>query len=307
MNPAGTTLGHRQLFILPSRHGLMFTVLLFVMLLLAINYENGLVYGITFLLGSMGVTSLIYTQRNLYRLTISANPPPPCFAGDDAVFTLTVSNNRDLPRYSVVLETLRRRRVGGIAFAQVNVGRHETAYAELSVPAQTRGYLKLPPLLVSSTYPLGLAYCWSRRIELEERCLVYPCPFGQRPLPQTGGEVGQESQGLQGEGDDFHGLREYRRGDPPGHIAWKALARGQGMYTKQFTGGTASVWLDWAMLPGLDTEGRLSQLCSWLLEAEQQGLRYGLRLPDQQLAPAHGPEHEHRCLKALALFARAPA
>jgi len=53
---------------------------------------------------------------------------------------------------------------------------------------------------------------------------------------------------------------------------------------------------------GLDVETRLSQLCRWVLDAEQAGQRYGLRLPGTTLTPDHGPAHQQACLAALAAF-----
>jgi uncharacterized protein (DUF58 family) len=106
-------------------------------------------------------------------------------------------------------------------------------------------------------------------------------------------------------GDDFVGQREYARGDSPRHINWKAAARGQGWHTKQFGGGEPlAVWLDWAATNGPDTEARLSTLCRWVLDAEQRGMRYGLRLPGCRIEPSQGADHQHECLKALALFDR---
>jgi uncharacterized protein (DUF58 family) len=46
----------------------------------------------------------------------------------------------------------------------------------------------------------------------------------------------------------------------------------------------------------------LSRLCRMVLDAEEQGLSYGLRLPERQVEPAAGDAHKHRCLEALALF-----
>jgi uncharacterized protein (DUF58 family) len=117
------------------------------------------------------------------------------------------------------------------------------------------------------------------------------------------GQYDWRDHGRDPEGDDFLGLREFRAGDSPRHVSWKAAARGRGMLSKQFGGGyRSSVWLDWEQLPDLDEERRLRQLCRWVLDCEQAGVLYGLRLPQQMLAPACGEEHQHRCLAALALF-----
>lgn len=58
---------------------------------------------------------------------------------------------------------------------------------------------------------------------------------------------------------------------------------------------------DFAGLEGLDTESRLEQLSRWIVDAEARAERYGLALAGARIDPARGPEHRHRCLKALAL------
>ena len=40
----------------------------------------------------------------------------------------------------------------------------------------------------------------------------------------------------------------------------------------------------------------------WVLDAEAQGLRYGLRLPDGELPPGNGAAQRDECLRRLALF-----
>jgi len=64
-------LGTRQIYILPTRHGLLFTLVLVALALAAINYSNALAYLLTFLLASMAVVSLLHTQRNLLKLHVS--------------------------------------------------------------------------------------------------------------------------------------------------------------------------------------------------------------------------------------------
>jgi uncharacterized protein (DUF58 family) len=65
----------------------------------------------------------------------------------------------------------------------------------------------------------------------------------------------------------------------------------------------AELWLDWNQLPGnLDQEARLSRLTRWVLSADRDGLRYGLRLPAQELAPDAGEAHRLACLRELALY-----
>ncbi|MDP1956896.1 MAG: DUF58 domain-containing protein, partial [Rhodocyclaceae bacterium] len=107
--------------------------------------------------------------------------------------------------------------------------------------------------------------------------------------------------------EDFAGLKRHQPSDPPHHVAWKAVAR-QGpqatLQTKQVAGTAAqALVLDWAALPhNMAVETRLSVLTRWVQDTEAAGLSWGLRLPGQEIPQAHGPDHAHACLKALALY-----
>jgi len=306
------TLGRRQLYMLPTRHGLMFALVLLVLLLASINYANGLAYGLTFLLASLAVVSMLHTHRNLHKLTVAPGACHPVFAGEAAQFTVCLTNESGAPRYGLVIEQergparkgapwrLRRRS----AVARLDLAAGETACVALAVPAERRGWLAAPAFLVSTEFPLGLLYSWSRRIAFDQRGLVYPRPAPPTPLRAAAHEGAQpEPHARTGAGDDFAGLREYHAGDSPRHIHWKAVARGQGWYTKQFGGGAQTLlWLDWDTLEGFDTEARLAVLARWVLDTERACGRYGLKLPGTRIAPASGERHQHQCLAALALF-----
>jgi uncharacterized protein (DUF58 family) len=292
-------LGQRQLYILPTRAGLLYALVLLVLLLAGINYSSGLAYGLAFLLASLAVVTMLHTHRNLHRLQIAPAAAEPVFAGEAARFPLTVNNPQARARFGVRLEHGRRELA-----ARLDLAPQTTVTGELNVPAAARGYLPMPDFKVATLFPLGLFYAWSRRLRFDAPCLVYPKPAPFGALPDAEQPVdGASSPALAG--DDFVGQREYARGDSPRHINWKAAARGQGWYTKEFGGGEpAVVWLDWQATAGQDTEARLSILCRWVLDAEQRGLLYGLRLPAHSIEPAQGAAHQHECLKALALFGR---
>jgi uncharacterized protein (DUF58 family) len=175
------------------------------------------------------------------------------------------------------------------------------------MPAAKRGWLAAAPISVATRFPLGLLYSWSRRVVLDQICLVYPRPADPTPFRASPTESFESAQGFHAGGDDFIGVREFRPGDSPHHVDWKAGARGEGWHTKQFGGGyQASVWLDWDTLAGFDIETRLSMLTRWVLEAQRQGMLYGVRLPEQTVPPGNGEPHQHQCLKALALFGLKP-
>lgn len=292
-----TRLTRRQLYMLPTANGWLFGGLLLVLLMAALNYSNALAYALTFLLAAIAIVSMLYTHRNLLGLRVAAGAPRPVFVGEPATFPVSLHNAHGPARWRVCVEHDKR------ALERIDLQPGEQRSVRVEVPASTRGYLSAPAVLLSTRFPLDFFYAWSRRVELDQRCLVYPRPSTTALLPPNAGPPGWHDVGGQREGDDFIGLREYRRGDSPRHVSWKAVARGRGVLSKQFGGGyRASLWLDFDSFAGLPTEERLSHLCRWVLQCEQARVYYGLRLPGVAIGPAGGEEHQHRCLAALALF-----
>ena len=75
------------------------------------------------------------------------------------------------------------------------------------------------------------------------------------------------------------------------------------MQVKQFsTPAGEELWLDFSAAPDRTEEEKLARMARWVLDAESQGLRYGLRLPDGELLPNNGIAQRDECLRRIALF-----
>ena len=92
------TLERRRLYILPTRAGLAFTALLFLMLLAGLNYANSLALFLTFLLSGFALVSMQQCHRNLLGATLIAAHAPPVFAGAAATLHLRLGNRALQPR-----------------------------------------------------------------------------------------------------------------------------------------------------------------------------------------------------------------
>jgi uncharacterized protein (DUF58 family) len=298
--PGPVTLESSRIFILPTVSGLVFAMVLLVMLLGSINYTNNMGYMFTFLLGSMGLVSIFHTYRNLAGLRFSMGKTMPVFAGERAGFDIRVSSQSRHGHYAIELM------VAGEPPVTVDLEPGQEKSVTVYRSTKRRGHQPLGRWKVSSTVPLGLFCAWAH-LDLYGNCVVYPRPGPEHPVPQTAAYKPNQS-GDKGRGvDDFASFRPYRPGDSPRRLFWKAVAREQPLLVKQFGGDRADeLWLDWHDLHDLDTEARLSQLCRWVLDAEQNQLRYGLRLPGLQMEMGRGSEHQHLCLQALALFRLPP-
>ena len=286
----------RRLYILPTRDGLLFSLLLGALLLGAMNYSLSLAYLFTFLLAGIGVAGLIQTHRNLNGLGLRAGHVAPVFADQSARFVLHLDNPSNGNRYRIGIEHAD----GRTAYADVPA--RAGAELVLALVQARRGFHRPGRFALSTTYPLGLFRCWTV-LELDWGVLVYPRPAADS-LPFPGGDSADRAGQASRPGDEeFDGLREYRPGDSLKRIAWKTLAREQPPATKAFsTPVSRGLWLDWAQAPGSGIEARLSRLTRWLLDAEAAGLSYGLRLPARAFGPARGDAHLRACLEALARF-----
>jgi len=291
----------RRIFILPSRTGYFFAFVLLLLLLTSINYTLSLGFLLTFLLGGMVSISMLHTFRNLARLSISPGMVDPVFAGETAQFALVLSNP-SMPRFAVGV-TRAKIRVTVPQFGDIPLNAAATIYIPMA--AEKRGRMAVGRLEIFTEYPVGLFHAWSY-VDFGTSCLVYPRPDpGAGALPIDARSKSEGNIPIAGD-DDFQSLRTYKPGDTPRQIAWKALARGQGLLVKEFGSMTsADLWLDYDALAGIDVEQRLSRLTWWVLEAERAQLPYGLKLPGNSIAPARGKHHRDACLEALALFGAA--
>jgi len=289
------TLGQRRIFILPTRQGYAFALMLLLLLLASINYNLSLGFLLTFLLGSMAGVGMLHTWRNLAHLRLKPGRCEPVFAGETAAFAVTIESP-SLTRFAIGL----RRRGEEAVHGDVRV--EEPAALAIAVPTQRRGRIRCGRLEVFTRYPIGLFHAWSY-LEFDLSVTVYPRPDPTAGSPpNTGSDASEEGIPIAGD-EEFNMLRAYRAGDPPRQIAWKALAREQELLTKEFSAMASSeLWIDWNDARGPDVEARLSILVQWVLKAEEYGQAYGLRVPGTVVAADRGEAHRARCLETLALF-----
>lgn len=295
------TINRRRIYILPTRVGALFALLLLVMLLGATNYSNSLMFILTFTLVGLGLVCMHHTHRNLVNLELSPQRTEAVFAGSDALFPIRIRNPSRMTRYAIRLADQ------SATAPAADIAPQDDAELRLAVAAQRRGRLPAPRFSVETTFPLGLFRAWSYA-PLEAWCWVYPRPDAVRDLPPRRPEGSAQRGALQPGEEEFHSLRDYRPGDPIRRLHWKTLAReGQPMIKLFAAPGAQTLWLDWQRLPAMDDEMRLSRLCRWVLEADRLGHIYGLRLPGRVIEPGSGADHQRRCLEALALHPQAEA
>jgi uncharacterized protein (DUF58 family) len=293
------TLTQRNIYIVPSRAGLMFGVVLLLLLVVAINYQLSLGFALTFLLAGSAAASMQMTHGSLRGLTLHLKPLVPAFDGDAAVLEVVVTNP-GAARMGVGFGLDLGVRPIPLAYAEIPAQGQVSVH--LSWLAPHRGLHQLPVLRVESRYPFGLFRAWTIWRPAGHQW-IYPRPESPTPpWPQVEASQGDDRPAARtGSGTEFEGVRAYRRGDTLRQVVWKKAARTGELISRETAGAVQrELVLQWQQAQGLDTEARLSRLAAWVVAADAAGHLWGLVLPNAELAPDNGTLHRHAALRALA-------
>lgn len=287
------TLAYRHIYVLPTRFGAAFGVLLALMIVGGLNFNNNMTLLLGFFLAAVAQLTTLLAYRNLVGLRVEAIIAKPVFAGEFAGFRVILKNPEERDRFAI-------QTVSPESIDCKDLKAQNSEQFLLPQITTQRGWLSMEPFDIENRYPLGLFRAWSVIIPTA-RCLVYPKPaLNPPPLPKTG--RGDQGIAHQGEGEHFHGLREFQPGDPLKRIAWRASARHQKLYSRVMESPREDACeLNWYLMGSGDSEEKLAILTAWVLRAERLQIPYGLEMPGAGLPPDLGEEHRDACLKILAL------
>lgn len=304
---ASQTLGHRNIYVLPSAAGWMLGVTLLVLLVASINFQLNLGYALTFLLTGSALASLWMGHRNLRGLQLRLGTLNPVFQGERASVPI-VLQHRSAQRDGHGLSVALRRSQGALAWSHIDVAARQVQTVTLSSVPHQRGWHRVPRVVLESRFPLGIFRLWSYW-QPEGLVLVYPTPeTPQPPLLYIDEDAPGRAQPQSAGVTEQDGVRSYQRGDALRSIVWKktatALATGSGdlVVRSGSTPQTQSLWLDARATALAGPEAQIARLTAWVLHAHSQQWCWGLHLPSGlRIAPASGAQHLHACLAALAV------
>lgn len=290
-------LTQRNIYILPTRAGLMLAATVLLLLLASINYQLNLGYLLTFLLAGCALVGMHVGHATLRGLQLHLLPPEPQFLGSGSTLTLELASTRKTARHGIaasLLDTAKQ------AFVDVPAGGRSQVHVAFS-PAR-RGLHAIPTLTLETRFPMGAFRVWTLWRPAAQ-VLVYPQPEAHPPPlpagePRAGGAMARQAAST----GEFDGVRAYRRGDPLKLVVWKKAAKAGELVSRDSQQAQRhELWLDPALAQLPDGEQRLARLCAWVLQADRLDLEYGLRVPGVEVPPASGEAHKRRCLEALAL------
>lgn len=276
--------------------GMGYLLTTFLLFIAGVNYDNSMILNFSFFLGSLFVVSILQTFSNLSGMVVSAGHSEPAFAGSEAKFIIHLEKSRKKDHHSIHCHW------HSYQSKPTNlIHEHQVAVTAL-LPAPKRGRYRPGRFRLHSVYPFGLCRAWTW-VDLDMSALVYPKPIECELNSAVKSDRDQGSAVVTEGQEDFAGLRAFNPSDSLRTVDWKAYARRNVLYTKQFQGYQAkSAWLKWSEVPSTDIEIKLSGLCFWVLQFAKTNEPYGLELPGSVINPGVGKQHEEACLTALAEF-----
>lgn len=292
------TSNRHSLYILPNRIGVTLFFFLIFIFVLAINYQNALVFGIFFWILSLTILNLYYTHHNLSGVSVRCVSSRNAAVGESVEFVIEVTRSNARARHAIDVSL-----EGGAVLQRVDLDEAPSQTLTLSLLVERRGFVVIPRINLRSVYPLGIARTWSYAY-LSHYALAWPQPVDADILAQTDGVVagGSSTHSVPGV-SDFDALRHYVPGDRISRVHWPASSRGGALQVKHFVDPVAQdEWIRWDDYKVLPVEKRLQYMVFLVEKMAQAGLSYGLLLPGEQLPADKGEAHKNRCLIALGAY-----
>lgn len=276
-------LGHRSLYIIPSRFGALWIAAAGLLLLVAIQTGSNSTLLLAFVMLGLMLLAMFLTHDTLQGLTLHCDQPAPAFAGELANYPLRLESSAARPRCSL--------RVQG--HAAVVCDRIAAGRMTLVLPwvAEHRGWQLPPPVQIETIAPLGLFICWGRWQPLQPQ-LIWP---RRRPGPVAETQPPRSRDGL----EEWQDLRPVREGERPALVDWASAARGRPLQAKLFNDPEEPEVILTAA-PGVELELAREHLADRIWRLHHSGACFGLQFQAISLAPSKGVRHRDACLEALA-------
>lgn len=289
-----------RIYILPTRFGIYFLVVIFILFVLALSFGNALALFASIFFASIAMTSAIYTHFNLEKIVLKGVMlPDMCFAGENAAMEVVLENGARKRRFGV-----RGYIISNTRSKAEDIASMQTGHLTLPFQFEKRGIYSQSRLGVETDYPFGIFRSW-RYFDINFNIEVAPTPKGDAHLPPSIStkaiETDTKSNTNTSGGEFFSHHSPYLPGDNYRDIDWKAYAREKGLLKKEFeTTIPSSVELSNEGITHLEYETQLKQLSAWVLKLHNHGIPYSLKLEGTQVTTGLGLKQLKKCLGVLA-------
>lgn len=284
----------------PSKDGLLFLLLTFIVGFAALNTGNNLLYIIFAIMISLVVVSGIMSMVNLRGLTVRVKNMPDFFALTPDSVLLTVMNRKPLPSFSLTLKTGNNH-----SYIHYLPGRDKED-VRLKMFFSSRGWNELPEITVNTRYPFGFFKKWIAVSADTERILVYPKIYDiSKEQGTDNADTGNSSSDRTGHGEEFRSIREYTTGDNTKHIDWKKSAKSAKLMVKEFYSESSRVarvtFAPWQQARD-NLEQYISKIASLVIMYTKSGYDIEFKAADTSISSRSNKEATLLILRYLALY-----
>ncbi len=315
-----------RVFILPTRFGVYFITIIFILFLMSLSYGHSLAISATFLFVSIVMISIIYTNYNLYGVVLKEQrSKKPFFNHDD--FQISLFNEWGRPRPDIELEvslqSLHDKKNLTYIGATSLLGRMDSSVnlKPLTSSKGRRGVYQIERIKVSSSFPFGLFRSWKflRPLSEQSRLYIFPNPlepkveeelvYSLRNKLMDQVDHSKQIKRLvtrSGIGtENFYEHSPYRDSGGIKRIDWKIYSRTHELFEKHYEDEhkqRSRYLLDRRNFQSYPLELQMSYLCFYILKYTREAKCFALVLNDETPHWDSGKKHEQSCLIKLSEF-----
>ncbi len=230
----------RQRVVLP-RPGVVYLLMMFVMLGGALLGRSNMLMLVFSLMAGPFIFNGWVTFTMLKRLHVTRELPSQVIAGERLMVDIAVTNDKWWFSSWLMIVTDRIQNENENLLARllfVRIPANSERLGQYEICLMQRGRYQFGPLRIASRFPLGLT---ERGLDfLEEADLLVLPRLGKltniwhRTSQQATELVEQEQQRRSAFDDEFHSIREYRKGDNPRAIHWRTSARQNELMVREY-------------------------------------------------------------------------
>jgi uncharacterized protein (DUF58 family) len=219
---------HDRLYIFPTRYGLYFLVIIFVLFLISLSYGHSLAFTTTFIFVSIIVTSSFYTNFNLANIVVRRIQ----IDNEGREIRLSLINHSKRVKFDIEAQ------VGEwISLTALSLDPGEEGILQIPLGQIKRGVYGFKSIKLYTTFPFGLFRAWKYWLGESLKFYIYPECNGKRPISWAGQNPKTADRGqikLEAGIEEFEEHRKYQKGMSWKSVDWKAYSRERGLLTKTY-------------------------------------------------------------------------
>lgn len=214
----------------PTKEGVVFIILCFIVGFSALNTNNNLLYLIFGVMLSLMVISGIISMINLSRIDIKLAGTPEIYALTPSEIVFKLTNQKPfIPSLSLTLE------MGDNRSFLIYLPAHSPRLVSMNCFFNTRGWNNLPEMNIYTRFPFGFFKKWIRVEIKNSKILVFPNIHKIKleknsDLDYTGDDKSYKT----GHSEELKSIRDYSAGDNVKDVDWKSTAKLNKLMVKEF-------------------------------------------------------------------------